>query len=143
MVAEKIELVNDAEPLIRDALAYPLRDTIATDQAKKLLDDGLAEVAQALLEEHKEGTLPACDDEDFMATYKTWVKDFGKKTGRKGKGLFMPLRVLLTGRFSGPDIPAQLHMLSLAPGKVEIEMVDLAERMRVLEEVVASLESSD
>ena len=38
--------------------------------------------------------------------------------GRKGKGLFMPLRVALTGRSSGPEIPAQLQVLALAPGAV-------------------------
>ena len=44
MVSEKVELVNDAEALTRDALAYPLRETLAAEP--KLAAD-LAEVAAA------------------------------------------------------------------------------------------------
>ena len=53
--------------------------------------------------------------------------------GRKGKSLFMPMRVALTGRGSGPDLPAQLQVLALAPGAVAsgTSVVGLDERMAV------------
>ena len=61
--------------------------------------------------------------------------------GRKGKGLFMPLRVALTGRSSGPEIPAQLQVLALAPGAVSegVEVVSLDARMAELEQVLGTL----
>lgn len=40
-----MELVNDAEPLVRDALLYPLDDTLASGKAQFLLDDGFEEVS--------------------------------------------------------------------------------------------------
>ena len=65
--------------------------------------------------------------------------------GRKGKGLFMPLRVALTGRSSGPEIPAQLQVLALAPGAVSegVEVVSLDARMAELEQVLGTLPVPD
>ena len=54
----------------------------------------------------------------------------------------MPMRVALTGRSSGPDLPAQLQLLALAPGAVASEgvaVVGLDERMAELEQVLGSL----
>ena len=39
---------------------------------------------------------------------KAAIKETGKETGVKGKGLFMPLRVALTGLSHGPDLAAIL-----------------------------------
>ncbi len=65
--------------------------------------------------------------------------------GRKGKGLFMPLRVALTGRSSGPDLPAQLQLLALAPGAVSdgVVVVGLEARMAELEQVLGTLPVPD
>lgn len=38
------------------------------------------------------------------STFKTWTKAVGAATGRKGKALFQPLRVALTGRPDGPEL---------------------------------------
>jgi glutamyl-tRNA synthetase len=46
------------------------------------------------------------------------MKAFGKSLGRKGKQLFMPVRLAMTGRLSGPDIPKQLRLLAAAPEQV-------------------------
>jgi hypothetical protein len=45
----QVELVNDAEPLVRDALLYPLSATLASGKAQALLDDGFAEVSIGVL----------------------------------------------------------------------------------------------
>ena len=37
-------------------------------------------------------------------TFKAWTKAVGADTGRKGKALFQPLRVALTGRSDGPEL---------------------------------------
>ena len=42
----------------------------------------------------------------------------GKAQGRKGKRLFMPMRIAFTGRMSGPDVGEVLSMLALEDGDV-------------------------
>ena len=44
-------------------------------------------------------------------TWKTWTNAVKAETGRKGKGLFMPLRVALTGCDHGPELAAFLPIL--------------------------------
>ncbi|WP_424927541.1 glutamate--tRNA ligase [Amaricoccus tamworthensis] len=45
-------------------------------------------------------------------TWKTWTGAVKTETGRKGRGLFMPLRKALTGRSSGPDMSEFLPLLT-------------------------------
>lgn len=49
-------------------------------------------------------------------TWSIWTKKISEKTGKKGRELFMPLRLALTGRESGPELDAILPMI----GKNEI-----------------------
>jgi glutamyl-tRNA synthetase len=139
MVAEKVELVNDASPLITDALAYPIEETLQSDAASAFVADGVAEVGQAVLEAYRAGELPDPASDDFGAAWKAWVKGAGKALGRKGKGLFMPLRIVMTGRMSGPDIPAQLALLGLASEEVTLQVASLAARMDALEKALSAL----
>lgn len=44
-------------------------------------------------------------------TWSTWTKMISAETGRKGKNLFMPLRLALTGKESGPELKALLPLL--------------------------------
>lgn len=60
------------------------------------------QVVEACIEAHSNGVLShATKEEDF----KKWLKEFGKATGRKGKRLFMPVRVALTGSMSVSPSP--------------------------------------
>jgi glutamyl-tRNA synthetase len=60
--------------------------------------------------------------------------------GVKGKALFHPLRLALTGKMSGPDVGAILQVLTLAQGADAAPgMVPLDERMAILRETVARL----
>lgn len=139
MVAEKVELVNDAEPLIRDALGYPLESTLASDAAKAHVEDGVGEVGAYVLAAFKAGELPDPAADGFEESWKKWVKGAGKELGRKGKGLFMPLRIVMTGRMAGPDIPAQLKLLALADETVPLDKASLADRMATLETALSAL----
>ncbi len=47
-------------------------------------------------------------------TWKAWTERVKQATGRKGKALFMPLRIALTGRRSGPEISDLLPLLGRA-----------------------------
>jgi len=44
-------------------------------------------------------------------TFSTWMNAVKEKTGRKGKGLFMPIRKALTGMEHGPELPHLLPLL--------------------------------
>ncbi|MFD1794188.1 glutamate--tRNA ligase [Ochrobactrum teleogrylli] len=50
-------------------------------------------------------------------TWKVWTEAIKSETGRKGKGLFMPLRLALTGQSHGPEL-ADLLVL-MGPDKVQ------------------------
>lgn len=45
------------------------------------------------------------------ASWGAWTKAIAAKTGRKGKELFMPLRLALTGREHGPEMKALLPLM--------------------------------
>ncbi len=75
------------------------------------------------------GADPVIDEEDreFIAqamamlpegafdgdTWGAWTKAVKEATGRKGRGLFMPLRKALTGQSHGPDMSAVLPLLQV------------------------------
>ena len=44
-------------------------------------------------------------------SWKDWTEAVKQATGRKGKGLFMPLRLALTGRERGPDMASLMPLL--------------------------------
>jgi len=48
-------------------------------------------------------------------TWGVWTSAVKEATGRKGKGLFMPLRKVLTGLSHGPDMGALLPLLQKIP----------------------------
>ena len=49
-------------------------------------------------------------------TWGQWTNAIKEATGRKGKGLFMPLRLAVTGREKGPEMADLLPLLSKRPG---------------------------
>ena len=65
------------------------------------------------------------------------MKGLGKALGLKGKDLFHPVRLAVTGRMrmSGPDIGEQLQLLAMAEGMVreEFSVVSLKDRIQVLQ----------
>ena len=46
-----------------------------------------------------------------------WTGTVKEATGRKGKGLFMPLRKALTGMSHGPDMGTLMPLLQKVPGR--------------------------
>ncbi|MGK7752214.1 MULTISPECIES: glutamate--tRNA ligase [unclassified Roseovarius] len=81
----------------------------------------------------RDGAEPVIDDEDreFVAqalallpegphdgdTWGQWTNTVKEQTGRKGKGLFMPLRKALTGQNHGPDMSQVLPLLQVIKAK--------------------------
>jgi len=56
------------------------------------------------------GDPPYADD-----TWSTWTAAVKDATGRKGKGLFMPLRKAVTGRVRGPEMAEVMSLLQIKP----------------------------
>lgn len=93
---ENIETLNDLDAwwaLCRDG-AEPVIDAE---------DAGFVAEAMALLPDQPFGT----------DTWSTWTSDVKAATGRKGRGLFMPLRKALTGQSHGPDMSALMPLLQV------------------------------
>ncbi len=81
----------------------------------------------------RDGAEPVIDDEDreFVSeamallparpwdatTWGTWTTAVKEQTGRKGRGLFMPLRKALTGQAHGPDMGQLLPLLQTVRAK--------------------------
>ena len=50
--------------------------------------------------------------EDFeAANIKACIKEVQKETGAKGRGLFMPIRIAVSGQMHGPELPALIEVL--------------------------------
>ena len=82
--------------------------TLFRDGAPALVDDEdreMIETAFGLLGE------PAYTAD----TWGEWTNAVKEATGRKGKGLFMPLRKAVTGRASGPDMGNVMQLMQVKP----------------------------
>jgi len=120
MSANSLELVTDAEAELSSLVSYPLEETLASDKCKEIVEDSFKEVVDAVLAKADSGELEAALKE---GTFKKLVKAIGKDLGRKGKRLFMPLRVALTGKMAGPDIGEQLELLALEDNDVPVDTI--------------------
>ncbi len=79
--------------------------------------------------------VPIADDAAFLAqaasllppepwndaTWSAWTKALGDASSRKGKALFMPLRLALTAREHGPEMKAMLPLLGRARALARLE----------------------
>jgi glutamyl/glutaminyl-tRNA synthetase len=93
-------------------------------------------ILSALIGDYNAGSFPAVLNDTFQADFKTYIKSMGKEFTLKGKELFMPVRLALTGRTSGPDIGEQLKLVGLSTAAgVTTGVVGLEERIKVLSEI--------
>ncbi len=53
-------------------------------------------------------------------TFRDWTKAVGAATGAKGKALYMPLRLALTGREHGPELQDLLPMIGLERARARL-----------------------
>ncbi len=107
---------------IDDARAEPFWQAVRKN-AKKVKDAGewwpiatSQKARDAALEgEDLEFARAAFDDlpagEINQETWKIWTDALKARTGRKGRGLFMPLRIALTGRAWGPELADLLPLM--------------------------------
>ncbi len=103
------EIVELSELFFKDELVYD-------EEAKEILgDETVPEVLGAFLNEVN--TLPEFTDAEIKAA----IKRVQKETGHKGKKLFMPIRVAVTGQAHGPDLPKAIALLGREKVKMRLE----------------------
>ncbi|XP_039001859.1 glutamate--tRNA ligase, chloroplastic/mitochondrial-like isoform X2 [Hibiscus syriacus] len=110
LLKDGIDLVTDSDTALSNLLSYPLRDTLTSSEGKPAVEDKLSEISASLLAAYDSGELFGALEEGH-AGWQKWVKGFGKTLKRKGKSLFMPLRVLLTGKLHGPDMGSSVILI--------------------------------
>ena len=165
LAKQMMETTKDAATNARTVLQYALPesfDQLADEEAKQMVERGnfyglasyIVEQFEAgqfptheadvtteeLLEAFRdapnqaieEGSLKSCT---FTQDYMAYMKALAKEKGVKGKNLFHPVRLALTGEMSGQDVTKQLSLLALAdrPDSVinaeSVGLVPFPERM--------------
>lgn len=88
--------------------AYSADITPEDDEAKELVTLESTKKLFTVLHERLSGDSVLMGEE-----FKTKVQEIGKELGLKGKLLFMPVRVALTGKAKGPDLPLLVDVLRM------------------------------
>jgi nondiscriminating glutamyl-tRNA synthetase len=97
-----------AESVEQAAFAYQEDTSPEDDEAKELVTLESSKQLFSILAER----LPS-DEIETGDDFKTFVQELGKELGLKGKLLFMPLRVALTGKAKGPDLPVLVDAIGM------------------------------
>jgi len=162
-----METTRDTATNAKTVLQYGLPDSfeqLEDGEAKEMIKLGnFYPIASTLVKQAEAGEIPLPDPSEplavfldgnkkaivednetggsaysFPEAYKAYMKQIAKEQKVKGKNLFHPVRLALTGEMSGQDISKQLALLSLATGEnsvIDIEkagVVSLEERFSKL-----------
>lgn len=95
-LAGGIDVVADVVPALRSALSFPVDDSV--DCAEIAGEEGALDLIRAFKAE--------LDVREYLTNedFREIVGKLKTSTGRKGRGLFHPLRIALTARGSGPEL---------------------------------------
>ncbi len=103
------EIVELSELFFKEEIEY-------NEEAKEIIsEEQVPEVLKTFLEEVE--SLEVFE----AAEIKTAIKNVQKRTGIKGKKLFMPIRVAVTGQAHGPELPNSIELLGKEKIKRRIE----------------------
>lgn len=100
-----------------EAFWHAVRENVVTfKDVKEHFDVCFGEVPEVALEEEDQGYIATAEAKlpagpYTKETWGEWVSILKTETGRKGKGLFMPLRLALTGQQHGPELANLLPVL--------------------------------
>jgi len=164
LAREMMQTTKDAVLNAKTVLGYALPATfeeLKDTEASSMIEQGyFYKIAQRILEDYDASMFPLPDVDDPMATfqdaigadlenrqstpceftksYQAHMKKIAKEVGVKGKNLFHPVRLALTGEMSGQDVTKQLSMLTLAAVKDSLidekksSVIPFSERMNRL-----------
>ena len=94
------EIVELSKLFFTDSISYD-------EEAKQILsEEQVPEVLKAFLQE-----LNGLEEFFKAEEIQKAIKAVQKSTGHKGKKLFMPIRVAVTGQAHGPDLPKTIELL--------------------------------
>jgi len=142
LAKQMMETTKDAATNAQAVLSYDLPesfDSLQDGEAKTMIKQGnFYPIAKLLVKQFEAGELPLPDPKNtlsaflntdkkgivednetggnaysFPEAYKAHMKGISKELKVKGKNLFHPLRLALTGEMSGQDITKQLSLLSM------------------------------
>jgi len=146
LAKQMMETTQDAATNAKTVLGYNLPATFADledgSEAKEMVKQGnFYGIAMKILEMYESGSFPVPDSSNLLAAfmdgsnkaivedtqvggdensypqaYKATMKSVAKEMNVKGKNLFHPVRLALTGEMSGQDVTKQLSLLAMASG---------------------------
>jgi len=131
---DEMEDGSEAKEMVKLGHFYGIARILISQAEKKALPlpdpaDPLAAFTTAGIGGGKKGSIIEADDKmgggaySFPEAYKAHMKGMAKDMGLKGKCLFHPLRLALTGEMSGQDITKQLALTFAVDSKGE-DVVD-------------------
>ena len=168
---QMMETTRDCATNAQNVLSFALPtsfDEIPDKEAKDMIAEGFFyNLSQRIIKDFENGLFPQPDPSDplaaFLASedskskdtssnryldeYKAYMKQLAKDFNLKGKQLFHPVRLALTGEMSGQDVTKQLALVMMANqenGVVNteiIQVVSLKERIERLKAFCASIPS--
>ena len=100
-------------------------------QMQKVIDDDFQPIVDAIVTAYESGEL-----QEYVKNkeVKKFINATGKALERKGKRLFMPFRIALTGRTAGPEVGDALVLLGMLKDGDCASAVLLDERIKTLKE---------
>ena len=144
LAKQMMETLQDAATNAKTVLGYGLPSTFDDladgSEAKEMVKQGnFYGISMKLLEMYDDKSFPVPRGDNFLAAfvdesnnaivednqiggdeksypqeYKATMKSIAKEMGVKGKNLFHPVRLALTGEMSGQDVTKQLSLLAMA-----------------------------
>jgi len=156
LAKQMMETLQDAATNAKTVLGYNLPSSFAElpdgSEAKDMVQQGdFYGISMKIVEMYEAGTFPMPDADNLLAAfmdgsnkaivedtviggdegsypqaYKATMKEIAKDMGVKGKQLFHPVRLALTGEMSGQDVTKQLSLLAMATGEGSVVNVEAA-----------------
>lgn len=133
-VKTDITTFRDSERLMESLVVYePHNIPPESEEAKILQEEGVREFLGIVREELKAGKL------DSNEKYREFIMRLMSKVERKGKALFQPIRVALTGRLSGLELDFFVPLVEKGSGlNLSKKIYSCTERLDILFETFYS-----
>ena len=164
LAKQMMETTKDAVLNAREVLGYNLPESfeeLSDPEAKQMIEMGnFYPIGKRIVEQYEGGEFPeqrpdaaisafrdtegnaisedsqnGAASSGYTESYKKYMKSLSKELDVKGRNLFHPVRLALTGEMSGQDVHKQLSLLSLATSNYsvidseKVHVVPLADRM--------------
>jgi glutamyl-tRNA synthetase len=169
LAKQMMHTTKDAVLNAKDVLGYKLPATFAElkdQEAISMIRQGsFYGLGMKIVEDYESGTFPLPNEANPMSTfqdalgeametatpceftqsYQAHMKTMAKELGVKGKNLFHPVRLALSGQMSGQDVTKQLSLLALASAEDSVidsekaGLVSISQRMERLKSFCESI----